>query len=43
MKVAHMHLGRAVDELRSKGKACPDELLAHVAPLGWKHISFNGD
>ena len=21
----------------------PDELLAHVAPLGWEHISITGD
>jgi hypothetical protein len=21
----------------------PDELLAHVAPLGWEYIAFNGD
>ena len=21
----------------------PDDLLAHVAPLGWEHIAFNGD
>jgi hypothetical protein len=20
-----------------------DDLLAHVAPLGWEHITFNGD
>ena len=20
-----------------------DKLLAHIAPLGWEHISFNGD
>ena len=21
----------------------PDTLLAHLGPLGWEHISFNGD
>ncbi len=21
----------------------PDELLAHVAPLGWEHIALTGD
>ena len=38
-----VYLGRAVDELRSRGEIVSDELLAHVAPLGWEHIAFNGD
>jgi TnpA family transposase len=38
-----VYLGRAVDELRLRGEIVPDELLAHVAPLGWEHIAFNGD
>jgi TnpA family transposase len=38
-----VYLGRAVDELRSRGEIVPDELLAHVAPLGWENIAFNGD
>ena len=38
-----IYLGRAVDELRSRGVVLTDELLAHVAPLGWEHIAFNGD
>jgi Tn3 transposase DDE domain len=38
-----VYLGRAVAELRSQGEAAPDELLAHIAPLGWEHITFNGD
>ena len=40
-----VYLGRAVDELRLRAEAetIPDELLAHVAPLGWEHIAFNGD
>ena len=38
-----VYLGRAVDELRSRGETIPDEFLAHVAPLGWEHIAFNGD
>ncbi len=36
-------MGRAVDHLRAAGQAAPDELLAHVAPLGWSHISLTGD
>jgi hypothetical protein len=38
-----VYLGRALGELRSRGEILPDELLAHVAPLGWEHIAFNGD
>ena len=38
-----VYLGRAVDDLRSRGEIIPDELLAHVAPLGWEHVAFNGD
>jgi len=38
-----VYLGRAVDELRTRDEIVPDELLAHVAPLGWEHIAFNGD
>jgi len=38
-----VYLGRAVDELRSRGEIIPAELLAHLAPLGWEHIAFNGD
>jgi TnpA family transposase len=38
-----VYLGRAVNELRSSGEIIPDELLGHVAPLGWEHIAFNGD
>jgi TnpA family transposase len=38
-----VYLARAVDELRARGEILPDELLAHVAPLGWEHIAFNGD
>jgi TnpA family transposase len=38
-----VYLGRAVDELRSRGEIIGDDLLAHIAPLGWEHITFNGD
>ncbi len=38
-----VYLSRAVDELRARGEEVPEELLTHVAPLGWEHISFNGD
>jgi hypothetical protein len=38
-----VYLSRAVAELQAGGKDVPDDLLAHIAPLGWEHISFNGD
>ena len=38
-----LYMGRAVDHLRARGEPAPDELLAHVAPLGWRHISLTGD
>ena len=38
-----VYLGRAVDQLRSQGEIIGDTLLAHIAPLGWEHITFNGD
>jgi TnpA family transposase len=38
-----VYLGRAVAELRSQGEKIGDDLLAHIAPLGWEHIIFNGD
>jgi hypothetical protein len=38
-----VYLGRAVAELRAQDETVADELLAHIAPLGWEHITFNGD
>jgi TnpA family transposase len=38
-----VYLGRAVQHLRSAGTAFPEDLLRHVAPLGWNHISLTGD
>ncbi|WP_114914065.1 Tn3 family transposase [Acidibrevibacterium fodinaquatile] len=38
-----VYLGRAVDELRARGEIIADDLLTHVAPLGWEHVAFNGD
>jgi hypothetical protein len=32
-----------VAEVRANGEIIPDDLLAHIAPLGWEHITFNGD
>jgi hypothetical protein len=33
----------AVRQLRAQGTMVPDDLLAHVVPLGWEHISLTGD
>ena len=33
----------AIDQPRSRGEVIDDTLLAHIAPLGWEHITFNGD
>ena len=38
-----VYLSHAVAELRSSGDLVRDDLLAHIAPLGWEHITFNGD
>ena len=33
----------AAQQLRAQGVVVPDDLLAHVAPLGWEHIALTGD
>jgi len=38
-----VYLGRAVAELRAQGETISDISLSHTAPLGWEHITFNGD
>jgi hypothetical protein len=38
-----VYVSRAVDQLRAKGHHIHDDLLSHVAPLGWEHISLTGD
>ena len=38
-----IYLDLAVQQLRADGASVPDELLAHVAPLGWEHIALTGD
>jgi len=37
------YLEVAYTELRRQGGTINDDLLRHVAPLGWEHITFNGD
>ena len=38
-----IYLDQAVRQLRAQGITIPDELLGHVAPLGWEHIALTGD
>ncbi|WP_368482869.1 Tn3 family transposase [Deinococcus marmoris] len=38
-----VYLGQAVSALRAEGIDIPDELLAHVSPLGWEHVGLTGD
>ncbi|SDG57985.1 Tn3 family transposase [Thalassobaculum litoreum] len=38
-----VYMERAVQHLRSTGLDVHHRLLAHVAPLGWSHISLTGD
>jgi hypothetical protein len=38
-----VYLDRAVQHLRARSVTIPDDLLAHVAPLGWEHIALTGD
>ena len=37
------YLQAAFDALRARGTVIPPELVRHVAPLGWEHISLTGD
>jgi Tn3 transposase DDE domain len=38
-----VYLARAVELLRADGEIISDLFLSHIAPLGWEHITFNGD
>jgi TnpA family transposase len=38
-----VYLDCAVQHLRARGVITPDNLLVHVAPLGWEHIALTGD
>ncbi len=37
-----VYLMDAISALRAKGEEVPDELLPHIAPLGWRHINLLG-
>jgi len=38
-----IYLSHAIAELRAQGEPCPISCSAHIAPVGWEHISFNSD
>ena len=38
-----VYLERAVKALRERGEVIPDDLVAHLSPLGWEHINLTGD
>src|SRR5206468_10261785 len=38
-----VYLDHAVQGLRKRDQAIPDELLEHLSPLGWEHINLTGD
>ena len=38
-----VYLAEAVNHARSQNESVPDNLLSHVAPLGWEHIGLTGD
>jgi TnpA family transposase len=38
-----IYLHRAVQQLRAQDIVVPDDLMTHVAPLGWEHIALTGD
>ncbi len=38
-----VYLDRVVRQLRAQGVTVPEDLLVHVAPLGWEHIGLTGD
>jgi len=37
------YLDVAYTELRRQGRPVDEDLLRHVAPLGWEHIGLTGD
>jgi len=36
------HISVEVEELRRRGEHIPDEMLGHLSPLGWEHITLTG-
>ncbi len=38
-----VYLDRAVQSLQRQEESVPEELLAHLAPVGWQRINLTGD
>jgi hypothetical protein len=38
-----VRITEVLSDARALGATIPDDLLAHVAPLGWEHIALTGD
>ena len=38
-----VYLTEAVATVRKRGEEIPEATLAHIAPLGWEHISLTGN
>jgi TnpA family transposase len=38
-----LYMQRAVEHLRVRDVAAPDELLAHLSPMSWAHVGLTGD
>ena len=38
-----LYMQRAVEHLRERDVAAPDELLAHLSPMSWAHVGLTGD
>jgi Tn3 transposase DDE domain len=38
-----VYSARTVKTLRERGQSNPDNLFAHLSPLGWEHINLTGD
>jgi hypothetical protein len=38
-----LYLERAAENLRGRGDTVPEELLAHVSPMGWTDVGLTGD
>lgn len=38
-----VYMERAIKALRAGGERIPEEILSHLAPLGWQHINLTGD
>jgi hypothetical protein len=39
----HLFIKEKVSEHKNNDGKIQDELIAHISPLGWKHINFLGE